>query len=76
MMHNQTDHIFNRLRETHMGQMKNAYKILVRKPEGKGRLGRPRHRWQDNIIMHLRETELEGVDWIHLTQVWTSDGLL
>jgi hypothetical protein len=34
--------------------------------EGKRPLGRPRHRWEDNIKMDLRETGLEGVDWIHL----------
>jgi hypothetical protein len=38
-----------------MGQMKNAYKILVRKPEGKRPLGRPRHTWDDNIKIDLRD---------------------
>jgi hypothetical protein len=33
----------------------NAYMILVAKPEGKRSLGRPRHRWVDNIKMDLRE---------------------
>jgi hypothetical protein len=49
-----------------MGEMRNVYKILVTMPEGKKPLRRPRHRWEDNIKMALRETELEGVDWIHL----------
>jgi hypothetical protein len=49
-----------------MGEMRNVYKILVRMPEGKKPLRRPRHRWEDNIKMALMETELEGVDWIHL----------
>jgi hypothetical protein len=31
--------------------MRNAYNILVREPEGKRPLGRPRHRWEDNIRM-------------------------
>jgi hypothetical protein len=35
----------------------NAYRILVGKPEGKGPLGSPRHRWVDNIKIDLRETE-------------------
>jgi hypothetical protein len=35
--------------------MRNAYKILVRKPEGKRPFGRPRHKWEDNIRMDLRE---------------------
>jgi hypothetical protein len=38
-----------------MGAMKNAYWILVGKPEGKRPLGRPRHRWVDNIKVDLRE---------------------
>jgi hypothetical protein len=37
------------------GEKRNAYKILVGKPEGKRPLGRPRHRWVDNIKMDLRE---------------------
>jgi hypothetical protein len=45
--------------------MRNAYEILVRKPEGKGRLGRPK--WEDNIRMDLGDTGWEVVDWIHLT---------
>jgi len=32
-----------------MGAMRNAYKIFVRKPEGKGPLGRPRHKWEDTL---------------------------
>jgi hypothetical protein len=39
---------------------------LVRKPEGKRPLGRPRHIWEDNIRMDLREIRWEGVDWLHL----------
>jgi hypothetical protein len=46
----------------------NAYRILVGKPEGKRPLGRPRHRWVDNIKMDLRETGWDGVDWIDLAQ--------
>jgi hypothetical protein len=34
------------------------------KPEGKRPLGRPRHRWEDEIRMDLREISLRGVDWI------------
>jgi hypothetical protein len=32
----------------HMGETGNAYKILIRKPDGKGLLGRPGYRWEDN----------------------------
>jgi hypothetical protein len=44
------------------------YRILVGKPEGKRQLGRPRHRWVDNIKMHLREIGWDGVDWIDMAQ--------
>jgi hypothetical protein len=51
-----------------MGERRNAYRILVRNPEGRRPLGRPRHRWMDNIKMDLRETGWDGMDWIHLAQ--------
>jgi hypothetical protein len=38
-----------------MGEMRNAYRILFPKPEGKIPLGRPRRRWEDYIRMDLRE---------------------
>jgi hypothetical protein len=38
-----------------MGEKRNAYRILVGKPEGKSPLGRPRGRWVDNIKLELRE---------------------
>jgi len=50
-----------------MGEMRNAYRILAGKPEGKRPFGRPRRRWE-NIRMDLRETGWEGVDWMHLAQ--------
>jgi hypothetical protein len=49
-----------------MGEERNAYRILVRKPEGRRPLGRPRCRWVDNIKMDLRETGWDGVDWVDL----------
>jgi hypothetical protein len=51
-----------------MGKMRNAYKILVRKPEGMRSLRRPRHRWEDNIRMDLREMVWEVMDWMHLAE--------
>jgi hypothetical protein len=43
-------------------EVKNAYKILIGKSEGKRPLGRPRRRWEDNIKIDLREMGLEVVD--------------
>jgi hypothetical protein len=50
------------------GDKRNAYRILVVKPEGKRRLRRPRRRWVDNIKMDLREIGWDGMDWIVLAQ--------
>lgn len=51
-----------------MGQARNVYKIVVRKPEGKRPLKRPTHQWEDNITTNLKETGCKGVGWIHLAQ--------
>jgi hypothetical protein len=51
-----------------MGEKRNAYRILVGKPEGRRPLGRPRPRWVDNIRMNLREMGWDGTDWIDLAQ--------
>jgi hypothetical protein len=51
-----------------VGEMRNAYKILVGKPEKKRPLERPKSRWEDNMRMYVREIGWEGVDWIHLAQ--------
>jgi hypothetical protein len=50
-----------------MGEMRNAYNILVGKPEGKRPL-ESRYRWEDNIRIDIREIGWEVVDWIHLAQ--------
>jgi hypothetical protein len=47
-------------------EKRNAYRILVGKPEGKTPLGRPRCRWEDNIKMDPIEIEWGGIDEIHL----------
>jgi hypothetical protein len=39
------------------GIIRNAYEILVEKPDGKRPLGRPRRRWEDNIKLELKEME-------------------
>jgi hypothetical protein len=51
-----------------MGEKRNVYKLLVRKPEGKRPLGRPRRKWMDNIEMDLLEIGLNVVNWIGLAQ--------
>jgi hypothetical protein len=43
-----------------MREMRNEYKVFIRKPEGKRPLGRPRRRWEDNFRMDLREIEWES----------------
>jgi hypothetical protein len=50
------------------GEKRNAYKILVGKPEGKRPLGRPSRRWEDNIKIDLTEIGWGGMDWIDLAQ--------
>jgi hypothetical protein len=51
-----------------MGEMTNAYKMVVGKPEGKRPLRRSRCRWEDNIRIDLKEIGWENVNWIHLAQ--------
>jgi hypothetical protein len=51
-----------------MGEKRNAYRLLVGKPEGKRPLGRPRRRWMDNIRMDLGEVGWSDVDWIGLAK--------
>jgi hypothetical protein len=51
-----------------MGEKRNAYRILLGKPEDKRPLGRPRLRWMDNIKIDLREIGWDGVDWIDVAQ--------
>jgi hypothetical protein len=50
------------------GERRGVYRVLVGKPEGKRPLGRPRHRWKDNIKMDLQEIGCGGMDWIELAQ--------
>jgi hypothetical protein len=50
------------------GEKRNAYRILVGKPNGKRQLGRPRRRWMDNIKIDLSEIGWDGMDWIDLAQ--------
>jgi hypothetical protein len=53
-----------------MGEKRNVYRLLVGKPEGKRPLGRPRHRWMDNIKIDLLQIGLNVVDWICFRYRW------
>ena len=51
-----------------MEEGRGVQKVLVGKPEGKRPLGRPRHRWEDNIKMDLQEVGRGCGDWMELVQ--------
>jgi hypothetical protein len=51
-----------------MGEGRGVYRVLVGRTEGKRPLGRPRHRWEDNIKMDFREKGIDGINWIRLAQ--------
>jgi len=51
-----------------MGEGRGVNRVLVGKPEGKGPLGRPRRRGEDNIKMDLQEVGCGSMDWIELAQ--------
>ena len=52
----------------HMGEGRGVHRVLVGKPEERRPLGRPRHRWEDNIKMDLQEVGCWCMDWIDLAQ--------
>jgi hypothetical protein len=51
-----------------MGEKRNAYRILVVKPQGRRPLGRPRRRWVDNIKLDFRGIGWDGMDCIDLAE--------
>jgi hypothetical protein len=51
-----------------IGEGRSVYRVLDGRPKGKRPLGRPRHRWEDNIKMGLREIGIDDMNWIWLTQ--------
>ena len=51
-----------------MGEDRGVHRVLVGKPEGNRSLGRPRHRWEDNIKMDLQEVGGVSGDWMELAQ--------
>jgi hypothetical protein len=50
------------------GKKRKLYRILVREPEGRKPLGRPKRSCEDNIEMYLGEIAWGGTDWIHLAR--------
>ena len=58
----------------HMGEERGVYRVLLGRPEGKRPLGRPRHRWVDNIRTDLQEVGCGYVNWIGLA--YDRDGWL
>jgi hypothetical protein len=57
-----------RMSWTRMGAKRNAYRILVRTPEGRRAGGRPSRRWMGNIKLDLRDIIWDVMDWIDLAQ--------
>ena len=53
---------------TSFGDRRGAYRVLVGRPEGRTPLGRPKHRWEDNIKMDLQEVGWGDTDWIALAE--------
>ena len=51
-----------------MGEIRGVYSVLLKNPERKRPLGRPRRRWEDNIKMDLRKLDWGGMDWLELAQ--------
>jgi len=51
-----------------MRERRGAYRVLVGKPDGKRPLGRPRHRWEDNIKMDLEDVRCGSMDSTELAQ--------
>jgi hypothetical protein len=49
-----------------MGDRRGVFRVLVGNPKGKRPLGRPRHRWEDDIKTALQEVDCGGMDWIQL----------
>jgi hypothetical protein len=58
------------------GEGRGVYRVLVGRSEGRRPLGRPRHRWEDNIKMDLREIGIDGANWIWLAQIGSGGRLL
>jgi hypothetical protein len=51
-----------------MGEGRGVYRVLVGEPQGRRPLGRPRHRWEDNVKLDVREIGIDGTNWIQLAR--------
>jgi hypothetical protein len=51
-----------------MGEGRGVYRVLIGRAEGKRPLERPRHRWEDNIKLDLREIRVDGANWLRVAQ--------
>ena len=58
------------------GEGRGLHRVLVGKPKGKRPLGRPRHRWEDNINMNLQEIGGACGDWMSWFRIGTGGGHL
>jgi hypothetical protein len=56
------------------GRNEKYLQALVGKPEGKSSLGRPRHKWEDNIKIDLQEVGCGSMDWTELARDRTGRG--
>jgi hypothetical protein len=59
-----------------MNEKTNARRLLVVKPKGKRLLGRPRHRWVENIKMDIMEIGWYSMNWFYLAKTGTSGRIL
>jgi hypothetical protein len=59
-----------------MMEGRSVYRVLVGTPEGKRPLGRPRHRWEYNIKIDLREIWIDGANWISWLRIGSSGEFL
>jgi hypothetical protein len=59
-----------------MGKGRGVYRVLVGRPKGKKPLGRPRHRWEDNVKMDLRERGINEVNWIGWLRIESNGELM
>jgi hypothetical protein len=53
---------------TCLGEVRGVYRVMVGRPEGKRPVGRPRHRWEDNIKIDLRDIVMDGANCIWLAE--------